>query len=316
MNTHLLHLFLASVIGCMAALLVGCTDVPDDAGSPGDDRPNVILIMTDDQGYGDFGFTGNPVIRTPNLDALSEESVRLSPFYVSPVCAPTRASLMTGRYNYRTRVVDTWLGRAMMEPDEVTVAEVLRDGGYATGIFGKWHLGDNYPMRPRDQGFEEVLVHRGGGIGQPSDPPGGEGAYTDPILFHNGEEVRMEGYCTDIYFDEAMRWMDSAREEGRPFFAYVSTNAPHGPYHDVPEQLYEEYRAMDLSPARFPQDAGHPLPEENDPDRLARIFAMITNIDDNVGRLMQYLEHAGMADNTLVLFLLDNGPNTRRYVAG
>ncbi len=118
-------------------------------------RPNVILIMTDDQGYGDLGVTGNPVIRTPHLDAMASRSATLSRFYVSPVCAPTRASLMTGRYNYRTRAIDTYIGRAMMEPGEVTVAEILRDAGYATGIFGKWHLGDNYPFRPMDQGFSE-----------------------------------------------------------------------------------------------------------------------------------------------------------------
>ncbi len=141
-----------------------------------DAHPNVILIMTDDQGYGDLGVTGNPVIRTPNIDALARRSASMSTFYVSPVCSPTRASLMTGRYNYRTRVVDTFMGRAMMEPEEVTVAEVLRAAGYATGIFGKWHLGDCYPMRPIDQGFEMSLVLRGGGIGQSSDPPGGEGS--------------------------------------------------------------------------------------------------------------------------------------------
>jgi arylsulfatase/arylsulfatase A len=135
-------------------------------------RPNVILIITDDQGYGDLGFHGNPVIRTPNLDRLARESARFKHFYVSPVCAPTRASLMTGRYNYRTGVTDTYLGRALMHPDEVTLAEILSAAGYATGVFGKWHLGDNHPMRPIDQGFHLSLTLNGGGIGQPSDPPG------------------------------------------------------------------------------------------------------------------------------------------------
>ncbi len=293
-------------------LVAGCAAPSADAPSP----PNIILVITDDQGYGDFGFADNPILRTPHLDELASESIQVNPFYVSPVCAPTRASLMTGRYNYRTRVVDTWVGRAMMDPDEITVAELLQEAGYATGIFGKWHLGDNYPVRPQDQGFEETLVHRGGGIGQPSDPPGGEGAYTDPILLRNGELEQMTGYCTDIYFDEARQWMEREHAAGRPFFAYIASNAPHGPYHDVPEDLYAYYSGENLDPAEFPQEAGHSLPDENDPDLLARIFAMIDNIDDNMGRLTTWLDEAGLAENTLVMFIVDNGPNTRRYVAG
>ena len=198
--------------------------------------PNVILIMTDDQGYGDFGVMGNPIIQTPNWDRLAAESASMSNFYVSPVCSPTRASLMTGRYNYRTRVVDTWQGRSQMEPAEVTIAEVLQGAGYATGIFGKWHLGDSYPMRPQDQGFEEVLIHRGGGIGQPTDPLDGQSKYTDPVLVHNGELVYEEGYCTDIYFERGMKWMEKQHASGSNFFMYLATNAPHDPFHDVPDR--------------------------------------------------------------------------------
>lgn len=298
-----------AAIALSPVLIRSCARQPED-------RPNVIVIITDDQGYGDFGYTGNPVIRTPNIDALAEQSAEMTRFYVSPVCAPTRASLMTGRYNYRTRVVDTYIGRAMMEPDEVTLAEILRDTGYATGIFGKWHLGDNYPMRPQDQGFDEVLVHRGGGIGQPSDPPEGEGQYTDPVLFHNGEKTRYQGYCTDIYFEQGMQWMEAAQKQGQNFFMYLPTNAPHGPFDDVPEALYREYKQMNLGNNQFPQEEGHPLPEEADTDRRARIYAMITNIDGNVGRLLARLDQLGIADNTVVMFLVDNGPNGRRYVAG
>ena len=174
------------------------------------ERPNVIVIMSDDQGGGDYGFMGNNVIRTPELDAMNKRSGLLSKFYVSPVCAPTRACLMTGRYNYRTRCIDTYVGRAMMDPAEVTIAELLRAADYHTGIYGKWHLGDNYPMRPMDQGFEDSLIHRGGGIGQPSDPIGAEGKYTDPTLLKNGIETPMKGYCTDIYFDGAMDFIESA----------------------------------------------------------------------------------------------------------
>ncbi len=198
-----------------------------------EDRPNVIIIMSDDQGVGDFGFMGNEVIRPPALDQMHARGGLLSKFYVSPVCASTRASLMTGRYNYRTRCVDTYLGRAMIDPDEISLAECLHDAGYKTGICGKWHMGDNYPMRAMDQGFQESLVHRGGGIGQPSDPIGADGKYTDLVLFKNGQEVSMKGYCTDIYFDAAMDFISSSVEASQPFFAYngLDDGAPYNVFH-------------------------------------------------------------------------------------
>src|SRR5271165_3749613 len=161
-------------------------------------RPNVILIITDDQGYGDLGVHGNPRICTPNLDRLARESVRFKHFYVSPVCSPTRASLLTGRYNYRTGIVDTYLGRSLMHPDEVTLAERLARAGYRAGIFGKWHLGDNLPLRPIDRGFQQALVLKGGGIGQPSDLPGGN-HYLDPVLLWNGQPKQYTGYCSDVF---------------------------------------------------------------------------------------------------------------------
>jgi len=301
---------------CAGSLtLAGCgSNVVDTRAAK--KRPNVILVMTDDQGYGDLGATGNNLIRTPNIDAMARRSGSMDNFYVCPVCAPTRACLMTGRYNYRTRVVDTWVGRAMMEPKETTIAEILRDAGYETGIFGKWHLGDNYPMRPMDQGFNESIVIRGGGIGQPADPPGGEGKYTDPILMHNGKPKQYKGYCTDVYFEKAMSWMSKCVSQSKNFFAYIPTNAPHAPFNDVPKDLYERYKAMDLSNRNFPQDKGHKLPDDDDPDKRARIFAMITNIDDNMGKLFAKLDRLGITENTIVIFMVDNGPNGRRYVAG
>jgi arylsulfatase/arylsulfatase A len=279
-------------------------------------RPNIVLIMTDDMGYGDLGVIGNPAIQTPNIDALASRSASMSTFYVSPVCAPTRASLMTGRYNYRTRCIDTYIGRAMMDSAEVTVAEILSDNGYLTGIFGKWHLGDCYPMRPMDQGFQESLIHRGGGIGQPSDPPGGEGKYTDPILFRNGVEEQQTGYCTDVYYRNAMQFIEKSVGRKKPFFVYLPDNCPHGPFHDVPEEDLAAYRKTNLENSVFPQDEGHKLPKKSDLDRTARIFAMITNVDRNVGRLQKKLDSLGITDNTIVIFMVDNGPNTRRYVAG
>ena len=276
-------------LSILTALLATC-------GTPGETpagRPNVILIMTDDQGWAQVGFHGDPVLRTPRLDALAGESVEMTRFYVSPVCAPTRAALMTGRYNYRTGVVDTYLGRAMMDPSEVTIAEMLGEAGYRTGIFGKWHLGDNYPLRTVDQGFQESVVHKGGGIGQPSDPPGSD--YFDPVLFHNGSQQQYSGYCTDVYFDEAIRWIGEGGEQ--PFFAYIPTNAPHSPYL-VPDSYRLPYAEQGLS------------------DKDARIYGMITNIDDNVGKLLDHLESQGLAANTVFIFMTDNGPTTRLYHAG
>lgn len=271
-------------------------------------KPNIIVVMPDDMGYGDLGVTGNPIIRTPNLDRLAAESAELTHFYVSPVCSPTRACLMTGRYNYRTRVIDTFKGRSMMEPDEVTVAEALREAGYATGIFGKWHLGDNHPLRAQDQGFEEALIHRGGGLAQPSEPIANARRYTDPILFHNGKKVQAKGYCTDVYFEAALAFMEKSQKQGKPFFVYIPPNAPHGPYHDVPEKLLKHYQSVDLGPI---------LGTDKSPrhgDTAARVFAMIENIDQNMGRLDAFLAKSKLKNDTLVIFLIDNGPNTRRYV--
>jgi hypothetical protein len=186
------------------------------------DRPNVVLVMTDDQGFGDVGVHGNDKIRTPHIDRFSKQGVTFTRFYCSPVCAPTRASLMTGRYYYRTGVVHTSRGGAKMQADEVTLAEMLSKAGYATGLFGKWHLGDNYPMRPIDQGFDEVLCHASGGIGQTPDKPN---SYFDPLLWHNGRPYKSKGYCTDIFTNAAIEFIKSNRN--RPFFVYLSTNTPH-----------------------------------------------------------------------------------------
>lgn len=279
-------------------------------------RPNVILILTDDQGFGAMGCSGNPIVRTPHTDRLAAASARLQYFYVSPACTPTRACLMTGRYNFRTRAIDTFFGRAMMDPAEVTVAEILQQAGYATGIFGKWHLGDCYPLRAMDQGFAETLVHRGGGIGQPADPPGGEGKYTNPILFHNGQAQAMRGYCTDVYFTAAMRWAEQQSRAGKPFFIYLPTNAPHGPFNDVPPDKLAYYQQQVIAADRFPQTPGHPVPAKLDADTLARVYAMVENIDDNLGRLLAWLDREKLADNTLVLFLTDNGPALPDFNAG
>ena len=183
-------------------------------------KPNVILIMTDDQGYGDLGCHGNPVLKTPNLDQLFRESVRLTDFHVSPFCTPTRAALMTGRYPARTGAYRTSSGRTMLHTDERTIANVFADAGYVTGMVGKWHLGDNAPHRPQDRGFQDVVWHRCGGIGQASDYYGND--YFDDTYERNGKYEKFNGYCTDVWFAEAMRFAEENRE--KPFFLYLATN--------------------------------------------------------------------------------------------
>lgn len=273
-------------------------------------KPNVLIVITDDQGHGDLGLHGNPVIKTPNLDKFARQSVRMKNFYVSPVCSPTRSSLMTGRYNYRTGVVDTFQGRSMMHPDEITIAAILKALGYRTGIFGKWHLGDCYPLRPVDHGFDEELVLKGGGIGQASDPIGGE-SYFNPILQQGGKQIRKEGYCTDIFTDAALDFI--GKNKDGPFFCYVAFNCPHTPL-EVPKKYHEMYKGK-TGLDQFPK-LGFPIGKGYDADVTAKIYGMITNIDDNFARLMAKLDELGIADDTIVIFLTDNGPQQPRYNSG
>lgn len=305
-----------------AGLGLACSAFPPERGkamATVSRRPNVILILTDDQGHGDVGFDHNPKIRTPNMDRLAHEGVHCTRFHVNPVCSPTRASLMTGRYYYRTGVVDTFMGRSMMFPDEVTIAKMLADAGYRTGIFGKWHLGDNYPMRAMDKGFQESLVISGGGLAQPSDPPfevHPDGAYFDPWLRHNGEWVRQKGYITDVLTDAALDFI--SKKSNAPFFVYIPYNAPHTPL-QVPEKYFARYKDADLT---VPQNYGHPVtdgPEKFQKfahETTARVYAMVECIDDNVGRLLAKLDQLQLAENTIVIFLTDNGPQQARYNSG
>jgi arylsulfatase A-like enzyme len=247
-------------------------------------RPNVVLVMTDDQGYGDLGCHGNPVIQTPNLDRLYTQSIRLTDFHVGPTCSPTRAALMTGHYCNRTGVWHTIMGRSLLRKDEVTIADVFSAGGYRTAIFGKWHLGDNYPFRPQDRGFGEVLIHGGGGVGQGPDYWGND--YFDDTYFHNGRPKKFEGYCTDIWFDGAMKFIEANKK--RPFFCYIPTNAPHGPY-NVADKYSKPYRDKGVQ------------------KNQANFYGMITNIDENMGRLMRRLKELGLEENTILIFMTDNG---------
>ncbi len=277
---------------------------------------NVVIIITDDQGYGDLGISGNPHVKTPVLDNFARESIRFNQFYVSPVCAPTRASLMTGRFSLRTGIRDTFKGGAIMATEEFTIAEMLKESGYKTGIFGKWHLGDSYPFRPKDQGFDESLIHLAGGMGQPGDFTTffkRDSSYFDPVLWYNGKTKAYTGYCSDIFAQAAIGFIEQNHDQ--PFFCFLSFNAPHTPL-QVPEKYYNMYR--DIDPASGFPDDGRPFPEmsKKNKEDARKVYAMITNIDDNVGKLLQKLEELKIADNTLVVFMTDNGPQQPRYVSG
>ncbi|MCG6924685.1 MAG: arylsulfatase [Acidobacteria bacterium] len=273
--------------------LLALASVSPAATPAAGERPNVVLIMTDDQGYGDLGAHGNPVIQTPRLDRLAAESVELAAFYVSPVCAPTRASLLTGRYHQRTGVMSVTSGYETMDADEVTLAEVLGAAGYRTALFGKWHLGEYYPWVPHAQGFDEYVGFRPGHL---------DDDYFDPVLEHNGQPLPTRGYITDILTDHAIRFVEDNRE--RPFFVYLPYNAPHTPLF-VPERYARPYFDRGL------------------PERTALVYGMIQSIDENVGRLLDRLDALDLARDTIVIFLSDNGPiwgwseaSPARYNAG
>lgn len=287
--------------------------VPLTAGAA--DAPNVLVVITDDQGFGDLGAHGNPVLKTPQLDAFAKQSAWLKNFYVSPVCSPTRSSLLTGQYNYRTGVVDTFIGRSLMRPDVKTLPEYLAAAGYRTGLFGKWHLGDNYPLRPEDRGFQETLWSQGGGLAQPSDHPDMDPktAYFKPILKQNGKEVKTKGYCTDVFTDAALKFVTA--ESKKPFFAFVAFNAPHAPY-QVPDEFAAKYAKGNLSADAFPKTGQPWAGAKLNTTEIANAYAMIENIDVNFGRLMKALEDKELSENTIVIFLTDNGPGGVRWNAG
>lgn len=304
-----------NLILIVSLIWISCAPASEEGGSP--ERPNILLVITDDQGYGDLGFHGNPVIRTPAIDSLARNSARFTQFYVSPVCAPTRSSLMTGRYSIRTGVYDTYNGGAIMSDEEITVAEYLRTAGYLTAIFGKWHLGDSYPFRPVDQGFDVSLVHAAGGIGQPGDfyenYIKGDSSYFNPILSLNGRKVHTEGYCSDVLTDHAISFIKN--NSSGPFFIYLAYNAPHTPL-QLPQEYYDMYR--DIGPGAFMKDTvenRNRLPED-DIEEARRVYGMVTNIDDNLKRIFYVLDDLELRENTLIIFLTDNGPQGNRYNAG
>jgi len=246
-------------------------------------KPNVLLFLIDDLGYGDLGCHGNPIIKTPNIDQLHGRSARLTNFHVDPTCSPTRSSLLTGRYSSRAGVWHTIMGRSILPKDEVTVAETFSRNGYRTGIFGKWHLGDNHPFRPHERGFQEAVVMGGGAIGNM--PDYWDNDYFDDTYKHNGQWEKYSGYCTDVFFKAAMDFMSAA--PGTPFFCYLPANVSHWP-HNVAEDYVKPYRGRV-------------------PDNRATLYGVIANLDENIGRMLRFLSEHKLENDTILIFMTDNG---------
>ncbi len=248
-------------------------------------RPNVIFVLTDDQGYGDLSCLGNPVLHTPSIDRLYEESVRLSDFHVAPVCTPTRGELMSGCDALHNGATFVCMGRSLLRADLPTMPGIFADSGYHTGHFGKWHLGDNYPYRPQDRGFHETIYHPSWGLTSAADYFGND--YFDDHYRHKDDIEQFKGYCTDVWFDEAIKWMRGCNARNEPFFSYIATNAPHGPLW-VPNAYREPY----LNEVKRDE---------------ASFFGMIANIDENMAKLEGFLRESEMRDNTILIFMTDNG---------
>ncbi|WP_405563298.1 arylsulfatase [Polaribacter sp. Asnod6-C07] len=248
-------------------------------------KPNVIIVITDDQGYGDLGHTGNKVIKTPTIDKFAAQSVSLTNYHVGTTCAPTRAGILTGRNSNRNGVWHTIMGASLLNREEVTMADVFKENGYKTGMFGKWHLGDNHPFLPEDRGFDNAFYHGGGGVGQTPDYWNND--YFDDTYFRNGVPEKVEGYCTDVWFNEAIQFIENKKDD--QFLCYLSLNAPHSPF-NVPQEYYDLYKN-----------------EEGLLETQKRFYGMITNIDDNFSKLLKKLDDLEIADNTIVIFTTDNG---------
>ena len=249
-------------------------------------RPNVILILTDDQGYGDLGSHGHPVLQTPNLDAFAKTAIEATNFHVGTTCSPTRAGLLTGRNANRNNAWHTIAGCSILNQKEETIAEVFQQNDYLTAMFGKWHLGDNYPFLPHNRGFQEAYFCKGGGVWQT--PDFWKNDYFDDTYFRNGNPEKTEGYCTDVWFQETIDYIDKNKEKEQPFFVYLAPNAAHYPF-NVPKKYMDLYKDVDL------------------PEALKRFNGMVTNLDDNFGQLMKYLSANNLVDNTIVIYTTDNG---------
>ena len=261
-------------------------------------KPNIIFVLTDDQGMGDLSCMGNDLLKTPHLDEFHVQSTRFTDYHVSPTCSPTRAALMSGCRPFDVGVSHTVLQRERMSLDVVTLPQALKSAGYNTGLFGKWHLGDSPEYLPQNRGFDEVLMHGSGGIGQydwGDFEANVHNRYFDNVLLHNDTVVQTKGYCTDVFFHAALAWIKQQLEAGETFFAYIPLNAPHGPM--IAPESYKK---------RF-------LDQGFNDDTAAR-YGMIENIDDNIGLMMQKLEAWNALENTLIIFMTDNGGSNKPLV--
>jgi len=252
-------------------------------------KPNVIVIMTDDMGNNTRGL-GNPWLKTPHIDKLQKESIELTNFHQAILCTPSRAGLMTGKYALRTGAWRTSIGRSHMRTEEITMAEVFKENGYKTGQFGKWHLGDDWPFRASDQGFDEVVNFKCGAISQISDYWGND--YFDDVYYHNDKPEQYKGYCTDVFFNETMRFIKETKDT--PFMIYLAPNVAH-----LPAIVGEEY--------------SKPFKDKGHDEKQAIYYGMIANLDENMGYLMAFLEEQGIADDTILVFTTDDG--TAGYAA-
>ena len=261
-------------------------------------QPNVVVILTDDQGWGDLSLHGNPNLSTPNIDAMAREGAEIDRFYVCAVCSPTRAEFLTGRYHNRSGVYSTSAGGERFNSDEQTIAEVFREGGYATGCYGKWHSGMQYPYHPNARGFDDYYGFCSGHWGN----------YFSPMLEHNGRLVKGDGFIVDDLTNRTIKFIDSHRDQ--PFFVYLALNTPHSPM-QVPDQYWQKFADKEIVPD---PEAANAKKEKLMHTRAA--LAMCENIDANVGRLIQHLDTIGIGEDTIVIYFSDNGPNGARFNAG
>jgi arylsulfatase A-like enzyme len=254
-------------------------------------RPNILIVLSDDQGYGDLSCHGNPILKTPNLDRLYSQSIRLTEFHVSGISTPSRSQLLTGVDNLRNRACQWGYGLEFIRHDIPTMAEIFGSAGYCAGQFGKWHLGDMYPHRPSDRGFKESVRFGGASIQQTPDHWDSDGF--DDFYWHNDVWKQYKGYCTDIFFDEAIRFMKECHKKDQPFLTYLPTPAVHDPCF-VDEKYRQPYRDAKFN--------GQPLPPN-----VISYYGMVSNLDMNIGRLEKFLSEEGLRENTIVIFMSDNG---------